>query len=153
MECSKVKEKIKAYLDRELKEKEVQPVQIHLQNCTTCAKELEILSKTWDLLLELPEPEKVPDLTPGILDRIRTQPKETVWEKIARWLAPVTGPAVAATALALGLYIGTSIGTSISQSYITFKEPEDPLYLEVFNDVPPQSIGDAYLSINEGKEG
>jgi hypothetical protein len=76
-----------------------------------------------------------------------------LWERLSRWLTLIPGPAVAATALTLGLYIGTSIGTSISQNYITPKESEDPLYLEVFNDVPPQSIGDAYLSINEGKEG
>ncbi len=153
MACVKVKEKIKAFLDKELKEKEAYLVQGHIQNCTKCAREAEILSKSWDLLLELPEPEKVPDLIPGTLARIRLQQREPVWEKISRWFAPVTSPALAATALALGLYIGTSIGSLISKNYITLKEPEDPLYLEVFNDVPPQSIGDAYLSINEGKEG
>ena len=153
MDCRRVQQKMQAYLDGELKEKEAQTVQVHIQNCLSCPQEMAVQSKAWNLLLELPEPENIPDLIPGTLAGIRAQQKESVWEKIARWLAPVTGPAVAATALALGLYIGTSIGTSISKSYIIPPASEDPLHLEVFNDVPPQSIGDAYLTITEEKEG
>jgi anti-sigma factor RsiW len=153
MDCSKVKVRMKAYLDRELPDTEAQALQVHIQNCPLCATEAERISKVWNMLGALPEQQTVPDLIPGTLARIRAQQKEPVWDKITRWLSPVTGPAIAATALAVGIYIGTGIGFSLSQSYITPATSEDPLYLEVFNDVPPQSIGDAYLSIDESKEG
>jgi len=153
MDCNKAKKRLKAYLDRALPDKEAQALQAHIQNCPHCAQETAVLSRAWDILLELPEPEIIPDLLPETLARIRSLQKESLWEKLSRWLTLIPGPAAAATALALGLYFGTSIGTSISQIYSTPQEQEDPLYLEIFNDVPPQSIGDAYLSITKGKEG
>ena len=153
MDCTTVQQKLKAYLDQELQDKEAQALMVHLQSCTQCAYEAEALSRTWELLRELPEPDRVPDLIPATLARIRSAEKESFRERVSRWLTLIPGPAVAATALALGIYVGTSIGTSISQNYSAVQEQEDPLYLEVFTDVPPQTIGDAYLSINEEKKG
>jgi anti-sigma factor RsiW len=70
MDCNKVKKRLKAYLDRELPDKETQALQVHIQNCKQCAQEAEVLSRAWDMLLEFPEPETVPDLIPGTLARI-----------------------------------------------------------------------------------
>ena len=148
MNCKQVQKQLKAYLDKELPESVAEQVSRHTRSCPSCAQEAETLAKTWDLLLELPEARDVPDLIPTTLARITTEQEQSLLDKIGRWFVPVPVPALAATALVIGLFIGIGLGNIISTNYLEVRQTEDPLYLEVFHDVPPDSVGDAYIKVN-----
>jgi anti-sigma factor RsiW len=151
MKCNDVQQQIKAYLDEELTGRDAEAISSHIKSCPSCSKEAALLSRTWDILLELPGPETVPDLVPATLYRIGEESDASFVQRFSRWLLPVPAPAFAAIALVLGLFIGARLGTLMSKEYAELSEAEDPLYLEIFQELPPQSIGDAYIKVNYGK--
>lgn len=151
MSCTAMQKKIKAYLDGELPAGVAEVLKSHLAECPACSQEAAALSKTWELLLEIPEVQEVPDLIPATLVRILEEQENTRSRKFLRWLFPV--PLSAATAaLVIGLVIGIGIGRIIASNYLDRKETDTALYLEVFQDTPPQSIGDAYIKVNYAME-
>ena len=151
MSCTAMQKKIKAYLDGELPAGEAAVLKSHLAECPACSREAAALSKTWELLLEIPEVQEVPDLIPATMVRILEEQENTRSRKFLRWLFPV--PLSAATAaLVIGLVIGIGIGRIIASNYLDRKETDTALYLEVFQDTPPQSIGDAYIKVNYAME-
>jgi len=151
MSCTNIRKKIKAYCDGELPAGEATAVKNHIEDCPACSREAAALARTWELLLELPPVREAPDCIPATMARILDDEEHTLSQKILRWLFPV--PATAATAaLVIGLFIGIGLGRVISAAYLDRLEPDSALYLEVFQDVPPQSIGDAYMKINYAME-
>jgi anti-sigma factor RsiW len=151
MSCANIREKIKAYGDGELPAGEATAVKSHIENCPACSREAAALAKTWELLLELPPVREAPDCIPAVMGRILADEEHTLSQKILRWLFPV--PASAATAaLVIGLFIGIGIGRVISGAYLDRVETDSALYLEVFQDTPPLSIGDAYIKVNYATE-
>jgi len=151
MKCNDVQQQIKAYLDEELTGRDTEAISSHIKSCSSCSKEAALLSRTWEMLLELPGPETVPDLVPATLFRIQKESDASLLQRFSRLLLPVPAPAFAAIALVLGLFIGTRLGTLISTGNAQPAATEDPLYLEIFQELPPDSIGDAYIQINYGK--
>jgi anti-sigma factor RsiW len=151
MKCTDVQQRIKAYLDNELNGRDAEAISVHIKRCSSCSKEAALLSRAWDILRELPGPETVPDLVPATLSRIKEEADASFWQKLSRLLLPVPVPAFAAFALVLGLFIGARLGTSLSIRYAEPGASEDPLYLELFQELPPESIGDAYMQVNYSK--
>jgi len=151
MKCNDVQQRIKAYLDGELTARDAETIGSHIKSCASCAKEAALLSRTWEMLLELPRPETVPDLVPATLSRIREESADSFLQRLTRRLLPVPVSAVATIALVIGLFIGARLGILIYAGYTETREAEDPLYLEVFQDLPPQSVGDAYIKVNYEK--
>ena len=151
MKCNDVQQRIKAYLDNELTGRDAEAISSHIKSCSACSQEAALLSRTWDILLELPGPETVPDLVPATLARIPEETDASFLQRLSRLFLPVPAPAFAAIALVLGLFIGTRLGTSLSIRYLEPGTREDPLYLEIFQELPPESIGDAYLQVNYSK--
>ena len=151
MKCNDVQQRIKAYLDEELTGRDAEAISSHIKSCSSCSKEAALLSRTWEMLLELPGPEIVPDLVPATLFRIQKEAAASFLQRFSRWLLPIPAPAFAAIALVLGLFIGARLGTLISTVNAEPGATEDPLYLEIFQELPPDSIGDAYIQVNYGK--
>jgi anti-sigma factor RsiW len=151
MKCNDAQQRIKAYLDGELSAREAEAISAHIKSCASCSKEAALLSRAWEILLELTGPETVPDLVPATLSRIMAEPDASFLRRLYRWLLPAPAPAFAAIALILGLFIGVRLGTLISTGYTEPGATEDPLYLEIFQELPPESIGDAYIQVNYGK--
>jgi anti-sigma factor RsiW len=119
--------------------------------CPACSREAAELAKIWELLLALPDVQEAPDLIPATLARILEEQENTRSRKFLRWLFPV--PLSAATAaLVIGLVIGIGLGRIIASNYLDRGETDTALYLEVFQDTPPQSIGDAYIKVNYAME-
>jgi anti-sigma factor RsiW len=151
MSCTTDRKKIKAFLDGELPDAEAAAIKSHLCQCPACSREAEELAKAWELLLALPDVKNVPDLVPAAMARILEEQENSGARKLLRWLFPV--PLSAATvALALGLIIGIGLGRVITTTYLDREETDSSLYLEVFQDTPPQSIGDAYIQVNYATE-
>jgi len=151
MSCTPNRKKIKAFLDGELPAAEASAVKNHLGQCPACSREAAELAKAWELLLALPDEQDVPDLVPATMARILEEQENTGTRNLLRWLFPV--PLSAATAaLVIGLVIGIGLGRVITTTYLDREETDSSLYLEVFQDTPPQSLGDAYIKVNYAAE-
>jgi len=156
MNCRNAKNKIKAFLDGELPCSEQEILKQHLKTCPECSQEADSLSKTWEMLLELPGEKDVPDIVPGVLERIsRQEEKGSFPGRIMEW-AEVFKPSFAtATVFAMitGFTLGAGIAKSLSENYRNANMVEDTLYIDIFSDLPDSSISGAYISfINEEKE-
>jgi hypothetical protein len=151
MKCQKAQIKVIPFLNGELAEAEAQKIHLHLEACSRCAREAEVLSKSWNLLLDLPEPHQIPNLVPQTLDYIQKMQEETFAKKIWAWIMRIQNPLTAATALAVGLILGVFIGKSLFTNYSLGPPTEDSLYLETFEDLPPNSIADVYMTLNFNK--
>jgi len=148
MKCQKAQVKIIPFLNGELSETEAQKIHLHLETCSQCAKEAEVLTRSWNLLLDLPEPLEIPNLVPQTLDSIQKMQQETFVKKIWAWIMRIQSPLTATTALAVGLIFGVFIGKSLFTNFLLNPPTEDTLFLETFEDFPPNSIADVYMNLN-----
>ena len=156
MNCRNAKKKIRAFLDGELPCSEQEILKKHLNTCPECSQEADSLSKIWELLLELPEEKDVPDLVPGVLDRISRQEQKGFFPgRIMEWAAVFKPSFAAATvaAMMIGFVMGAGIVESLSTDYRDAEMTEDSFYLDFLSDLPESSISKAYISlINEEGE-
>jgi hypothetical protein len=105
------------YLEGELPIEERALVDAHLDDCTTCAGEVEEMLQTIRLLRTLPEPETPPMLTANVMRRIRSGESQLgFFGRIARVLGAVFEPgfvlpasAVAAAALVVTVVQGLGV--------------------------------------------
>ncbi len=146
MKCHEIRKRLMLYLDGQLDQHETEAIRTHMAECGECAKEAALLSRVWDLLRDLPQPETVPNLIPVTLERLRTEAQESFWHKIFHLRIPV--PAAATVALMLGIFVGAQLGTVVVGLSEVVNEAEDPLYLEVFHELPSQTIGQAYIELH-----
>jgi anti-sigma factor RsiW len=163
MGCTDVQKRLKAFLDSELSPKKAKGVRGHLSSCPACSQELEELSRTWDLLGELPQPEVQPNLFPRIMDRLEAEAGRGLFRSFFERLIFLPTPALATLALIVGLLLGGRMGSSLYLAYSEALAPrpegelsaqaEDPLYLEIFDDFAPESLGEAYFDFLAEKEG
>lgn len=144
MKCKKVRKKLSAFLDNELKEKERKKIREHLKICPLCAQELKELSLVWGVVKKLEGVEPSPYLWNSILKKI-SQPV-FIKKKTFHILAPV-----AATVILIGgILTGILIGRIFYSEKITLaqkKTIEEILPLNTFNDFPPDSIGGIYSTL------
>jgi predicted anti-sigma-YlaC factor YlaD len=97
MSCDAFQQDLKAYLDGELSEAREAEVERHVQECASCADELEALSDLSWRVAQLAEPEPPPELAARILARVKRRRRR-------RWvlrLVPVFSGVAALAALAL----------------------------------------------------
>jgi len=144
MRCSKVRKKLSAFLDNELKEEERKKIREHLRNCPLCTQELKELSLAWGVVKELEGVKSSPYLWNNILKKI-SQPI-FIRKRTFRILAPV-----AATVILIGgILTGVLVGRIFYSERITLaqkKTIEDVLPLNTFDDFPPDSIGGIYAAL------
>jgi predicted anti-sigma-YlaC factor YlaD len=156
MNCKTAQKKIKAYLDNELVHDEREAVKEHLKKCPKCAQEADWVSQTWALLLKLPQEGDIPDLIPSVLDRISQQEQKPFLRRIIEWATNLKPSFATATvfAMIIGFILGAGIANSLSTDYQNREPAGDPLYLDLFSDLPDSSITSAYVSfIYEEGEG
>lgn len=152
MKCAEIHKRLKLYLDGQLPGPEAEKIRQHINGCQPCSREAALLSRTWELLLELPDAPAAPDLVPATLSRLQAESQESLFDRIFRRLIAIPVPAAATVALIVGLFIGAQLGTVISDIDVDIKDAEDPLYLDIFHELPSQTIGNAYIAINYPQE-
>ena len=93
MKCNKIKRKLSAYLDNELKEKEHYLISEHLKICANCKKELAVFSQQNDFITEVETIEPSMDFKPNFWQKIRDAEStvlaplgNNIAEKIWRWI-------------------------------------------------------------------
>jgi anti-sigma factor RsiW len=152
MKCAEIHKRLKSYLDGQLPGHEAEEIRQHISDCQSCSREAALLSRTWELLLELPDAPAAPDLVPATLSHLQAESQESLFDKIFRRFIALPVPAAATAALIVGLFIGAQLGTVISDMNVDIKDAEDPLYLDIFHELPSQTIGNAYIALNYPQE-
>lgn len=125
MNCRQARKLFSAYLEAELKPKEVSKLEVHLAGCLECRSLLEAIKNLAPSLQNLPEIEPAPELVNRLYlipEKIRTE-REKVPEKMPFswkfWLNPVFQPVLTTLTIilvALSLLFFTSPGKSWRKS-------------------------------------
>src|SRR3990172_3134958 len=83
MECARTCDRLSAYLDGDLTEKEREEIAQHLRQCARCAEEERALEETLSLLRNLPAGQAPPGLLEGIRLRLeKEQAKPPLWKNL-----------------------------------------------------------------------
>jgi len=143
MKCPKVRKKLSAFLDNELKEEERKKIREHLKICPLCARELKELSLTWEFVKELEGVKSSPYLWNNILKKI-SQPI-FIRNRTFHILAPIAATVILIGGILTGILIGRIFYSE--RIFFTQKENTDFLYLNTFDDFPPDSIGGIYTTL------
>lgn len=160
MECKKVKEKLSAFIDNELKESNRVKIEQHLADCPFCMQEAKLLAQAWNAL-EVWDKMEVPDnFEIRFWQRVRKrEEKKLSIQKLIRSIVRIPVPAAAVIILVVGLILGNYLGnilypkeTKPSGDKVIALGKNDVLYLDTFNDLPPESVGEVYISLVSLKE-
>jgi hypothetical protein len=83
MDCARTWDRLSAYLEGDLPEKETEGIAQHLRQCARCAEEERALKETLALLRNLPARKAPPELLEGVRRRIGKEPEKTpLWKKL-----------------------------------------------------------------------
>ncbi len=139
MKCAKVRERLSAFLDGELKTDEHGRIASHLESCVSCSREYEALKHLGELLYSLGAAEPPPYLWQRVERRISSPEKVSLWEQLAhRFVYAPVGVAVL-----IGLLIGNYLGQSIVRQFASTES--ESLSLSNLDDFPPGSFSDVYF--------
>lgn len=152
MKCSRIKQRLSAYLDKEMSEQERLTISEHLKECEECRAEFAVLSSISDALKAI-EGFEVP---PYFTTRLRQAVREMEWR--SPLLQRMRGVAIStATALAVvfSLFIGNQAGKMIYQliarnSESATTETNNGFGLGAFEEFPDGSLSDIYNELITG---
>lgn len=141
MKCKRAKRRLSAFLDDELKEKEREGIKTHLKGCPSCARELEALSSSWDILLKLETVEPPAYLIQRTMAEIATGKGKIAW-----WQEIFLRPAPVLATILIGLLTGGFLGQSLySNNSADDDEFASSICLDSFADFPQGSVGGVLL--------
>jgi hypothetical protein len=158
MNCKKIKNQLLLYLDNELPEMQQLKVQQHLASCTDCSKRLKQLENIWRFSEDIEKVEPSGSLWTGIAAKLSARenhlaPLFDFWEKIINHAIPIAATAIIFICVLVGAYLGSPPNDPdliISELESTNAAKADFIktsHLEVFDDLPPASVGGVCLSL------
>lgn len=126
MQCEQYQEWMSERLDGELDSTRIATLDRHLEACTGCREEWQLLNESWQLLGELPEIEPSPIFRAQVWEKVRQSPAPAVtgWRWVRRLLLPLL-----ATTTCLVLAMGLRPAT-----------PPKPEPVQVANTIPDKEI-------------
>lgn len=139
MNCACCKEKISAYIDNELSTEERFLMEEHLMTCPSCAREAEALKQLGVLFEGIPEETPSPDFMRTTVNKAAAIPRHPFWNKLFLNPAITFVRNIAAFVFAPDGYDADG-GRSLSSHG----------YLRAFDDSPPGSFSDVYLTVIQG---
>ncbi|MBI5204530.1 MAG: zf-HC2 domain-containing protein [Nitrospirae bacterium] len=77
MNCRKVKALLVPFLEGDLPGKQREKIESHLELCTHCQRERELLHQSWQMLDNYVAPKLKDDFTPSLMRRIRSEQTKT----------------------------------------------------------------------------
>lgn len=143
MKCIQV-EDISAYLDNELGEKQRLSVEAHLQDCPHCAGKLQEL-RSVQTAFGGKERYQAPY---GFSTRVLARAAELDRKKTPPFVHVLVRFAEAAVLLAV-ITIGIATGKAMTNGASHSRTEESSFSLELFEPVPPGSLGGAYIAMTE----
>lgn len=155
MKCKKVKKRLSAFIDNEFKEDTRLEIEQHLETCSGCRQELNLLKHSWDSL-ELWEKREAPQNFESVFwQKLKAgeEKQASAWSLIKGFFhKPVLVPA--ALILVFGILFGAYLGNNLYQrdidnpdSGIYSLQKKKVLYLDAFNNVSSKSVTGAYLRL------
>ena len=149
MKCKKVRRKLVAYLDGELKEKQNFLIEEHLSKCAECRKEVDLLSRTFYFLKNQEHPKLPEDFEANLWRRIYSQEKRQVTPQVLRRPVYLILSAAVAAALIIGVVLGNFLGKVIPSQNVNLEEEEylTSIGLDNFQDLPPGSLPQVYFNL------
>ena len=155
MSCSRVKKRLSAYMDGELREEWRVQVELHLAACPRCREELERLRDVDRLLFDAPKAAVPPFLASRVAARTRQEVErgaETPWWLPAR--SPTLGYAVASAVLAGGILLGVQLGRGLAPIVTGGEQGRtiEILDLGSFRDEPKGSMAAVVMSLIEEEQ-
>ncbi|WKZ33912.1 MAG: zf-HC2 domain-containing protein [Thermodesulfobacteriota bacterium] len=166
MDCKSAKDLLSEHLDGLAGDGVRKGLVEHLGSCPGCAEEARVHAAVRDALRSAPRFSAPPGFASGVMERIRDEGLDAGNEGAFGWFRAMplrlkfAEAAAAAFVMALGIYSAGVLSdnlfssgaenAALEQSYsslVASVQPED------LGPVPPESLGDIYLSIKENGNG
>lgn len=150
MRCKKIKKKLSAFLDNELDRKKTSEIEQHLAECSDCTQELKLLTQTWDALEVGEKTEPSNNFEAIFWQRVRERELgQSLYQRLLTKVIPVlTTVIIFFIGLLGGFYLGNEIypkEIKVSSDESLSLGKENFLYLDNFEDLPPESVGGVYI--------
>ncbi len=139
MNCDYCKEKLSAYIDKELSREERLPMEEHLKICPSCAREAETLNQIGLFMGRIPEETPSPAFVQTTVNKAVVILRRSLWSNL--FLNPVVSFARNAMAFVFAPDEYGAVGGQNLSSHG---------YLRTFDDSPPGSFTDVYLTVIQG---
>ncbi len=139
MNCDYYKDKLSALTDNELSSEERLLMEEHLKTCTSCAREAEALHRLGVLFGSIPE------VTPSLTFVQTTVNKAAVITRHSFWNNLFFKPAISFVRSAV-VFVFAPVG----YGFVGRKNLSSRGYLRTFDDSPPGSFADVYLTFIQG---
>ncbi len=153
MKCKSIQKHLSAFIDHELGEDQSQVISLHLESCSRCQEELNLLRSAYDFIdvnVSLAD-------DPHFLTRVRSglqKRSKKQWNvgKLEWWPARLLIPAT----LIVGLFVGMLIGKQFSRSLLPSSSSNYEMsryYIDgdVFSTVPNGSLAENYIVLNKSQ--
>jgi len=155
LSCLRYQNRLGAYLDGELTERQQSMVEAHLESCETCRMRLEEI-RNLDVLFQDTLP--VPPVPDGLATRIMAEARrrqsvvahETLQWNPLQWIAKLSAPMQVATCVTvlLAVIVGWSLdGGWLTGGQVSTGQENDLYGLEWFEPTLPGSIGSVYIAM------
>lgn len=138
MNCDYCKDKLSAFIDNELSSEERLLMEGHLKTCTSCAREAETLHQLSVLFGSIPEETPSPAFVQSAVNKAAVIPGYSFWEKL------FLNPAISLVRSAV-IFVFAPDGYAVGRQNLSSRG-----YLRTFDDSPPGSFADVYLTVIQG---
>jgi hypothetical protein len=157
MKCQTIQKLYLSFIDEELPETDKIRFQNHLSSCSDCARKLDTLKEIYQPKSSLQKIEPSPFLWQKLYLKISEQEKKAATslflEKLLPFAANVGYSVIFIMSILLGIYLGSSPNlttperTADAPNVIVNDEFEDDSYISTFDDLPRESIGNVYFTM------
>jgi len=139
MNCDSCKDKLSAFIDNELTTEEHFLMEAHLKTCPTCAREAETLSQLGVLFRGIPEETPSPTFIQTTVNKAAVIRRRSLWNTF--FLNPAISFVRSAVAF---VFAPDGYGADGKKNFASYG------YLRTFDDSPPGSFADIYLTVIQG---
>lgn len=139
MNCDYCKDKLSAFIDNELSSEERLLMEEHLKTCPSCAREAGTLHQLGVLFGSIPEETLSPTFVQTTVNKAALIPRYLFWNRLL--LNPVISFVKSAVAF---VFVPDGYGA------VGRKNLSSRGYLRTFDDSPPGSFADVYLTVIQG---
>ena len=155
MKCKRLRRKLVAYLDGELREKQKHLIKKHLSQCAECRKEAHLLNESLCLLKGQDYLKPSEDFLANLWERIHSSgERKLLPQAIFGRLVHAALPAAVAAVLIIGVLVGSSVEKIIPSQTVKLKEERylTSIGLDSFQDLPTGSLPEIYLNLASAEE-
>ena len=163
MKCRRVKSKLSAFQDGELRPEEHEEVSEHLKSCMACREHYAEMGKVWQALGYFKEIPPEPEFYGQLVKKINESPEPRSPAGFQWVFQFFSAPWVTSSLLIAGILMGTFFGNMLVKSdLISFQQNQaahsqaavEVFSLKAFDPIPPGTLGDRYMRMaSSGEEG